>query len=85
MLMKSKIRNLAESDGQDGLVNNPHLQASLMLVLSSEKVMTIEEVVAVFPREKWTSIFEALAQLYRQERVLCQLSDSELELRSVCH
>lgn len=77
--------NSTKRGSQDGLVSNAQLQVSLMRVLTPEKPMTIEEIVAAFPCEKWASIFEALAQLHRQERVLCQITESELELRSICH
>ena len=63
--------------------NNVQLQASLMHVLSLEKLMTIEEVVAAFPCKRWTEIFEAVAQLHRQDRVSCRVSDRELELTAI--
>ena len=67
-----------ENGGWSG--RNVQLQSTLMMMLASGKPMTIEEVVGAFPSEKWIEIFEALAQLYRENRVFCRISQSEMEL-----
>jgi len=69
-----------EQEDRPARGSDARLQASLMLILDRKKPMTIEDVVAAFPSEKWTSIFEALAHLHRQERIFCRMSERELEL-----
>ena len=78
----SSFQHSSEKDQQVLLVVNDQLHTSLMLVLDSERPMTIGEAVAAFSSEKWGEIFEALAQLHRKGRVLFRLLEGDLELIS---
>ena len=79
----SSYQNSSEKDKKVLLVVNDQFHTSLMLVLDSEKPMTIGDVVAAFSSEKLGETFEALAQLHRRGQVLFWFLEGDLELMVV--